>query len=359
MINYLVNALLQPKYSLIGSIPPRSTPFHTNCNPYILSEQYISKDMVNIRLNAPKKPNDKKCKKLHIKYHSKIIRHIKKKLNAHVISSIDVQKVNNAILKRYETSVYSEYTMRYSNVLYALLINFIYLIYINIAMDQLSKNITDAIELEKQVLQNSMALIKDTIINTTQEMIKAIGDIRPAQNYGLPQSMNISKILIKENSSNMQIETEGSDKENLKKEIAKEMDTIKENFWTTKFLNPNTYCKKCQQLKHKDSNCKFICNMCNGAHQANICTHKLHCKWCGQKKGEHKCEAFEHIYRTKIKCPICKLKGHFGKECNLLFLALSTNWRKNNNMIKKRRRFRTRLGVNFRRNNRRIAVRNK
>ena len=358
MITCLVNALLHPEYSFISITSPKIITLYTGYNNnYTLFDQYSIKDTKNSTLSALKKPNDKKCKKLRIKYYSRIAKLSDKNKYAYGKKDVFIYQDKDAKTKSYNTFdvVIRVHLLK---VLHRILIILIYLIYLILAMDQLAAQIINAINLEKEAIQNSIALLNNTIINTTNEMKKSIEDIRPAQNYGLPQSMKISKIIVKD-TGKMQIDTEGSDKEIAKQEIEKEMNTIKENFWTTKLLNSNTYCKKCQQVKHKDNNCKFICNLCNGDHQASICTHKLHCKWCGQRKGEHKCEAFEHVYRTKIKCPICKLKGHFGKECNLLFLALSTNWKKNNNINRRRRKFRTRLGTNLKRNNRRIAFRTK
>jgi hypothetical protein len=364
MITYLVNALLQPKYSSINSNLSSSssaTMFldtnYTCCN---VVNQYSIGDSQSVIPYVAKKTNDKKCKKLHInKYYSSTTRNLNKK--SKIVANIyaDTYKQNNVKFIKNKKLSYTGNIPQIPKVLYESLINLINLIHIKMSIEQLSTNITNAIELEKQAIQNNIAILNNTIIQTAKELTKAINSIRPAQNYGLPQSMNLSKVCIKGDSGNMNIEVEGSDKEIVKKEIEKEMNMIKESFWTSKFLNPNTYCKKCQQLRHKDNTCKFLCSICNGDHQSNTCTHKLHCRWCGQKKGEHKCEAFEHIYRTKIKCPICKLKGHFGNECNLLFLALSTYWRRNNNTNRRRRRFTNRLGANLRRNKRRIAIRAK
>jgi len=362
MITYLVNALLQPKYSSTNSNPtlisPATTFLDTNYTYRTIINQYSIKYTQSVTSYVAKKTNDKKRKKLHInKYYFTTINSDKKsKIVANIYA--EAYKQDNVIFINKRLNNTGNIS-QVPKVLYDLLINLTNLIYINMSIEQLSTNITNAIELEKQVIQNNIATLNNTIIQTAKEMVNAINSIRPAQNYGLPQSMNLSKVCIKGDSGNMNIEVEGSDKELVKKEIEKEMNMIKESFWTSKFLNPNTYCKKCQQLRHKDNICKFLCSICNGDHLSNACTHKLHCKWCGQKKGEHKCEAFEHIYRTKIKCPICNLKGHFGNECNLLFLALSTYGRRNNNTKRKRRRFTNRLGVNLRRNKRRIAIRAK
>lgn len=363
MITYLVNALLQPKYSSTNSnsilISPATTFLDTNYTYCIIINQYLIKDSQSITPHVAKKTNDKKRKKLHInKYYSSTTRNLDMKLKIVANIFAGMCRRNNVSFERGKLS-YARNIPQMPKVLYELLMNLINLIYINMSIEQLSTNITNAIELEKQVIQNNIATLNNTIIQTAKEIVNAVNSIRPAQNYGLPQNMNLSKICIKGDSENMNIEVEGSNKEIVKKEIEKEMNMIKESFWTSKYLNPNTYCKKCQQLRHRGDACKFLCSICNGDHQSNTCTHKLHCKWCGQKKGEHKCDAFEHIYRTKIKCPICKLKGHFGNECNLLFLALSTYWRRNNNTNRRRRRFTNRLGVNFRRNKRRIAIRAK
>jgi hypothetical protein len=356
--------LLQPKYSSTysnpSSISSATTSLDTNHTYCTIINLYSIKDSQTVIPYVAKKTNDKKCKKLHInKYYSSTTINLDKK--SKIVANIyaDTYKQNNVKSIKNKKLSHTGNIPQVPKALHELLINLINLIYINMSIEQLSTNITNAIELEKQVIQNNIATLNNTIIQTANEMVKAINSIRPAQNYGLPQSMKLSKVCIKGDSGNMNIEVEGSDKEIVKKEIEKEMNMIKESFWTSKFLNPNTYCKKCQQLRHKDNTCKFLCSICNGDHQSNTCMHKLHCRWCGQKKGEHKCEAFEHIYRTKIKCPICKLKGHFGNECNLLFLALSTYWRRNNNTNRRRRKFMNRLGANLRRNKRRIAIRAK
>ena len=360
--------MLQPKYSLIGPTPSKITLLNNDHNSRILSDQNLTENIVDSTSYDLKKKD--KNKKSYVKYGSKVNRHTRKETyaiagkgaasNEIIDAQLGIYRIFVYTKKIYKAGACTKSTLQILITLHELLLFIlIYIIYINMSMEQFAKLITDAIDMQKQVIQNNITTLNNTIVGVAKEMLSAINNIRPAQNYGLPQSMNMSKVIIKDNSGDMQIEADGLDKDTVKKEIQKEMNTIKENFWTTKFLSSNTYCKKCQQLRHKDTNCKFMCNMCNGNHQANICTHRLHCKWCGQRKGEHKCESFGNIYRTKIKCPICKLKGHFGKECNLLFLALSTNWRKSNSINRRRRRFRTKLGVNFRRNNRRMAVRTK
>lgn len=238
-------------------------------------------------------------------------------------------------------------------VLIKVIINLIDLIDTKRSTEQALINTKSPIDEEKTLLQDNMTAIRQTLGKATLETIKAISNIRPAQNYGLTQLWNIIIVVIKDKVDIMQIEMEGSAKEVTKIEILKDLDTIKKNSWTKKFLNLNAYCRKCPQLRYRNNHCKFMYNICNSKHQPNICTNKLHCKWCGQRKGEHMCQAFEQIYRIRIRCPIRKQKGHFGSECNLLFLVLSMNSIRRN-INRRKRRFKIRIGQ---RNNKRMAFR--
>ena len=94
-------------------------------------------------------------------------------------------------------------------------------------------------------------------------------------------------------------------------------DVIK-NIWNSK-----NFCKNCYELKHDDNVfCKHRCSFCKGNHD-KCCINKLHCNWCGKLKGSHTCNnGYTKFYKRNIRCPTCNITGHFGLNCNALYLAM-------------------------------------
>jgi hypothetical protein len=108
MITYLVNALLQPKYSSEGPIPPAITSLHidTNYNRSFNQDfkQDFTKDTKYFGANVPRKLKDIKHKRRSAKYSTKIIRN---RIQSKTLDNFaEVTKENHAKLQ----SNISEYT---------------------------------------------------------------------------------------------------------------------------------------------------------------------------------------------------------------------------------------------------------
>jgi len=118
---------------------------------------------------------------------------------------------------------------------------------------------------------------------------------------------------------------------------------VQNEFWHKKITKPSAICKACFQKKHLDaSECKRKCRFCRHNH-TKFCINKIHCPMCGKLRGNHTCdeEAWKNVYLTKIKCPLCGLNGHFGVQCNALYMAISSV------LKQKRRRNKTRTGFKY------------
>lgn len=107
--------------------------------------------------------------------------------------------------------------------------------------------------------------------------------------------------------------------------IRNNVEHIQNQFWQSLSLKSKAYCKICGAIAHLSPNdCPRRCKHCRGNHDTNDCPTIFLCPWCGKTAGNHVCDAANLNYpRLKLKCGVCKTRGHSALECNANYLALA------------------------------------
>lgn len=100
---------------------------------------------------------------------------------------------------------------------------------------------------------------------------------------------------------------------------------IQNQFWQSLTLKSKAYCKICGAIAHSNPNdCPRRCKHCRGNHDSSECPTIILCPWCGKTAGNHICDAAALNYpRLKLRCGVCKTRGHSAMECNANYLALA------------------------------------
>ena len=100
---------------------------------------------------------------------------------------------------------------------------------------------------------------------------------------------------------------------------------IQDQFWKSLSLKSKAYCKICGAIAHSSFNdCPRRCKNCRGNHDTSGCPTTILCPWCGKTAGNHVCDAAQLNYpRLRLRCGVCKTRGHSALECNANYLALA------------------------------------
>lgn len=108
-------------------------------------------------------------------------------------------------------------------------------------------------------------------------------------------------------------------------DIRSNAQNIQNQFWQSLSLKNKSYCKICGFIAHSNpSDCPRRCKHCRGNHESSECPTTILCPWCGKTAGNHVCDAANLNYpRLKLKCGVCKTRGHSAIECNANYLALA------------------------------------
>lgn len=108
-------------------------------------------------------------------------------------------------------------------------------------------------------------------------------------------------------------------------DIRNNAQNIQNQFWQSLSLKTKSYCKICGAVAHTSPNdCPRRCKHCRGNHDSNECPTVILCPWCGKTAGNHICDAANLNYpRLKLRCGVCKTRGHSALECNANYLALA------------------------------------
>jgi len=96
-------------------------------------------------------------------------------------------------------------------------------------------------------------------------------------------------------------------------------------FWQSLSVKSKAYCKICGAIAHSSLNdCPRRCKNCRGNHDTSACPTIVLCPWCGKTAGNHVCDAANLNYpRLKLRCGVCKTRGHSAIECNANYFALA------------------------------------
>ena len=136
----------------------------------------------------------------------------------------------------------------------------------------------------------------------------------------------MDKLTVDPNNGNQMIDLKGNNKLTAIKDIQLE-ERIKYFTQLRENYKSKQICFKCGRLKHNQAHqCTKRCNRCNGNHDSKSCkANILICSWCGKIRGHTTdCPSNSISILKSITCPICKLRGHLGIQCNSLFLAIAS-----------------------------------
>lgn len=100
---------------------------------------------------------------------------------------------------------------------------------------------------------------------------------------------------------------------------------LQNRFWQSLSVKSKAYCKICGAFTHSSPNdCPRRCKNCRGSHHTSECPTTVLCPWCGKTAGNHACDAANLNYpRLRLRCGVCKTRGHSALECNANYLALA------------------------------------
>ena len=188
----------------------------------------------------------------------------------------------------------------------------------------------DAKTMEKIKAITDKAVVSDELINANLIKIplKKITD-----GFGLDTDIDnvmfneiMDKLTVDPNNGNQMIDLKGNNKLTAIKDIQLE-EKIKYFTQLRENYKSKQICFKCGRLKHNQAHqCTKRCNRCNGNHDSKSCkANILICSWCGKIRGHTTdCPSNSISILKSITCPICKLRGHLGINCNSLFLAIAS-----------------------------------